>query len=167
MHVHLKSAYFWHQLTQAWQPDTIVCDAKELTCQDVSHVLGVQELAGIQHEAYQSAQATYTLELQQRFTVPDNQQLLCRQIMFTVYHTSCQQLERDHAALLAADRENSRILNNRQVPLASASQKTHSTMLYSACQLLSLNTNLKAQWQHSVHLMLTSHSDICLQGRAA
>lgn len=36
--------------------------------------------------------------------------------MVTMYHSSCQQLERDHASLLAADRENSRVLNSRQAP---------------------------------------------------
>lgn len=64
--------------------------------------------------AYEAAQASYTAELQQRFALASSQQLLFRQIMFTVYDSACQQLERDHAALLAADRENSRVLNNRQ-----------------------------------------------------
>ena len=52
--------------------------------------------------------------------------------MFTVYGSACQQLERDHAALLAADRENSRVLNNRQAvsPLGTCSFTRQQTYYY-------------------------------------
>ena len=52
--------------------------------------------------------------------------------MFTVYGSACQQLERDHAALLAADRENSRVLNNRQAvsPLGTCSCTRQQTDYY-------------------------------------
>ena len=75
----------------------------------------VQEPASTQSQAPEVAQPNYASELQQRFALPSSQQAMFRQIMFAVYDSACQQLERDHASLLAVGRENSRILNNRSV----------------------------------------------------
>lgn len=76
--------------------------------------VALQDTASSQQEVYDAARASYTAELRRRFALPSSQQLAFRHSIYTLFDSACQQLERDHAALIDADRENSRVLNNRQ-----------------------------------------------------
>lgn len=95
-------------------------------------------------EAYAAAKQTYLEEAQQRFTLPAAQQHELQQVVTTVFQTACRQLEQDHAGLIEVDKENSRVLNNRQVPHVACScftchiHMSYLTMQCMACRPLQL-----------------------------
>ena len=92
-----------------------------------------------------AAQETHTEEAKLRFELPAAQQQELQHIVSTVFQTACQQLERDHEGLIDSDKENSRVLNNRQVLvhlLGSASCATMETRLHCATLQLSFLTHL-------------------------
>lgn len=67
------------------------------------------------HNAFATAKAEYLAETEQRFVLSSaKQQDFCLTVA-KVFGTACQQLEVDHKGLIDADKENSRVLNNRQV----------------------------------------------------
>lgn len=72
--------------------------------------------------AFAAAKADYLAEVQQRFVLPSAQQQHMCQVVTGVFETAYQQLELDHKSLIDADKENSRVLNNRQVLLILAAQ---------------------------------------------
>ncbi|KAL0026394.1 hypothetical protein WJX79_005678 [Trebouxia sp. C0005] len=65
------------------------------------------------HNAFATAKAEYLAETEQRFVLSSaKQQDFCLTVA-KVFGTACQQLEVDHKGLIDADKENSRVLNNR------------------------------------------------------
>ena len=72
--------------------------------------------------AFAAAKADYHAEVQQRFVLPSAQQQHMCQVVTSVFETAYQQLELDHKSLIDADKENSRVLNNRQALLILAAQ---------------------------------------------
>ncbi len=68
---------------------------------------------------YAAAKAAYLAEAEQRFMLPAAQQQVFLQTVTNVLKTACHQLEQDHKGLIDADKENSRVLNNRQVASSS------------------------------------------------
>ncbi len=82
------------------------------------NILILQEIDGSTakggHDAFATAKAEYLAEIEQRFVLPSaKQQDFCLTVA-RVFGTACQQLELDHKGLIDADKENSRVLNNRQ-----------------------------------------------------
>jgi len=67
------------------------------------------------HDVFATAKAEYLAETEQRFVLPSAKQQDFCQTVARVFGTACQQLESDHKGLIDADKENSRVLNNRQV----------------------------------------------------
>lgn len=67
------------------------------------------------HDAFATAKAEYLAETEQRFVLPSAKQKDFCLTVEKVFETACQQLELDHKGLIDADKENSRVLNNRQV----------------------------------------------------
>lgn len=67
-------------------------------------------------KAFAAAKQTYMEEAQLRFRMPDAQQQEVHQVILTVFQAACKQLEQDHAGLIEVDKENARVLNNRQAP---------------------------------------------------
>ena len=82
------------------------------------NILILQEIDGSTAKgkhAFATAKAEYLAETEQRFVLPSaKQQDFCLTVA-RVFGTACQQLELDHKGLIDADKENSRVLNNRQV----------------------------------------------------
>ena len=66
-------------------------------------------------KAFAVAKQMYMEEAQLRFTMPAAQQQELHQLILTVFQAACKQLEQDHAGLIEVDKENARVLNNRQV----------------------------------------------------
>jgi len=82
-------------------------------------ILILQEIDGLtakgERDAFATAKAEYLAETEQRFVLPSaKQQDFCLTVA-RAFGTACQQLESDHKGLIDADKENSRVLNNRQV----------------------------------------------------
>lgn len=67
-------------------------------------------------KAFAAAKQTYMEEAQLRFRMPDAQQQELHQVILTAFQAACKQLEQDHAGLIEVDKENARVLNNRQAP---------------------------------------------------
>ena len=67
-------------------------------------------------KAFAAAKQMYMEEGQLRFTMPAAQQQELHQLILTVFQAACKQLEQDHAGLIEVDKENARVLNNRQAP---------------------------------------------------
>ena len=85
------------------------CTCVQDTCESAAAGNAQNELA--------AARAAYLAEAQQRFVLPAAQQQEFRQTVMYTFQAACQQLEHDHDGLIEADKENSRVLNNRQVLL--------------------------------------------------
>ena len=62
---------------------------------------------------FTAAKAEYLAELQQHFVLPATQQKQFLDAVVGVFQAACIQLENDHTGLIDADKENSRVLNNR------------------------------------------------------
>lgn len=71
-------------------------------------------------QSFADAKQTYLEEAKLRFNLPAAQQQELQVIVNAVFQAACRQLEHDHQGLLESDKENSRVLNNRQVLLLSA-----------------------------------------------
>ena len=67
-----------------------------------------------------AAKQTYMEEAQLRFKLPPAQQQELQQLILTVFQAACKQLEQDHAGLIEVDKENARVLNNRQAPFTTS-----------------------------------------------
>lgn len=67
---------------------------------------------------FAAAKQTYLEEAKLRYQLPVPQQQELHHIICTVFQTACRQLEHDHEGLIESDKENSRVLNNRQVLIA-------------------------------------------------
>lgn len=84
--------------------------------QEASQHSAIQEE---QHEVA-AAKEAYLAEEQQRFVLPATQQKAFLNTVMDVFQAACLQLEHDHAGLIDADKENSRVLNNRCANLCKA-----------------------------------------------
>ena len=106
LHLWLCSAYFSMQ---------------NLLAQNLQLVVQAANRNSVAQEAvneFALAREQYLAEVQQHFALPAIQQKNFLDIVMGVFQAACLQLEHDHAGLIHTDKENSRVLNNRQVTIA-------------------------------------------------